>query len=161
PHSCGGSSAPTHALHPLSRRPVRAGEKCGLAEVGTDLQAFASEGHLASWVGLCPGNDRSAGQRRGGRTGKGNRWVKAGVVQAAWAASRSQKTSLAARFRRLASRRGRKRALVAVGHSLLGIIDQVLKEGKSFRELGEDYFDRLQGERLTRRLIHRRERLGH
>jgi transposase len=132
-----------------------------LAEMGTDLQTFASEGHLASWVGLCPGNDKSAGKRRSGRTGKGNRWLKAALVQAAWAASRSKKTYLAARFRRLASRRGHKRALVAVGHSLLGLIYQILKEGKSFRELGEDYFDQLQAERLTRRLVHRLERLGH
>ena len=132
-----------------------------LAELGTDLEAFASEGHLASWVGLCPGNDRSAGKRRSGRTGKGNRWLKATLVQAAWAASRTRKSYLGARFRRLASRRGRKRALVAVGHSLLGIIYQVLKEGKPFRELGEDYFDRLQAERMTRRLVHRLERLGH
>jgi hypothetical protein len=129
--------------------------------MGTDLQAFASEGHLAAWVGLCPGNDKSAGKRRSGRTGKGNRWLKAALVQAAWAASRSKKTYLAARFRRLVARRGHKRALVATGHSLLKLIYQVLKEGKSFQELGADYFDRLQAERLTRRLVHRLERLGH
>jgi transposase len=160
----------TEALGPLQEKVRRLMEVPGisrtvaevvLAELGADLQAFASEGHLASWAGLCPGNDKSAGKRRSGRTGKGNRWLKAALVQAAWAAGRSKRTYLAARFRRLAARRGRKRALVAVGHSLLGIIYQVLKEGRSFRELGEDYFDRLQAERLTRRLVHRLERLGH
>ena len=103
----------------------------------------------------------SAGKQHSGRARKGNRWLRTMLVQAAWAASRTKGTYLAAQYRRLAARRGRKRALVGVAHSLLGIIYHVLKEGKEYAELGGDYFDRLQGERLTRHLVKRLESLGH
>jgi transposase len=132
-----------------------------VAEVGVDMGRFATAGQLASWAGMCPGNNQSAGKRRSGRTTAGDRWLRPALVQAAWGAARSKGTSLAARFRRLAARRGRKRALVAVGHALLGVVWRVLKDGVSYEELGADYFERAQAGRLTKQLVRRLERLGH
>jgi hypothetical protein len=122
---------------------------------------FASAAHLASWVGICPGNDESAGKRRSGRTTKGNRWLRVILVQCAWAASRSKGTYLQAMYKRLAARRGKKRALVAVGHRILEIVYNVLKKGQNYRELGADYLDKPEDkERLKQRLLKRLEKLG-
>jgi hypothetical protein len=96
-----------------------------------------------------------------GRSTKGNRWLKRILVQAAWAAGRAQGTYLQAQYRRLAKRRGWKKALVALGHTLLVIIYHVLQRGTSYAELGADFLDRLEPERLTRQLVHRLEKLGH
>lgn len=131
-----------------------------LAEIGSDMSQFASSGHLASWAGLCSGNDESAGKRRTGRTRGGSRWLKASLVQAAWAASRT-KTYLGAQYRRLAKRRSKKKALVAVAHTQLGIIYHVLRKRQPYQELGADHFDRLGPERLTRQLTKRLESLGY
>ncbi len=110
---------------------------------------------------MSPGSDERAGKRRSGRTSKGNRWLRAALVQAAWAASHSNDTYLAAPYRRLVGRRGKKRALVAVGHSILVILYHLLKDGTPYSDLGGNYFDRLQPERLTRYYVKRLERLGH
>ena len=110
---------------------------------------------------MCPGNHQSAGQRHSGHTNHGNRWLRTALAQAAWAASHSKGTYLAAQYRRLAGRRGKKRAIIAVGHSMLVMIYHMLKDQVDYRELGPDYLDQLQPQRLTRYLVKRLESLGH
>jgi transposase len=139
---------------------VRAAENI-LAETGIDMEVFPTDGHLASWTGMCSGQRESAGKRQSSRTRKGNQWLRTTLVQVAWAASHTKRTYLSSQYRRLASRRGKKRALVAVGHTILVMIYHMLREGTTYTDLGPDYFDRLDTERLTRTLVRRLERLGH
>jgi transposase len=130
------------------------------AEIGTDMSRFPTEGHLSAWAGMCPGNDESAGRRRSGKTPKGSPWLKRALVQAAWAASHTKHTYLSAFYRRLAARRGRKRALVGLGHAILGIMYHMQRTGADYADLGGDYFERRDTDRLTRRLVRRLESLG-
>jgi transposase len=132
-----------------------------VAELGTELQRFPTAQHLASWAGLCPGNDESAGKRRSGRTRRGNPWLRAALVEAAQAASRSHATYLGAQFRRLAARRGKKRALIAVAHSILVAVYFLLTRQVDYVELGNDYFDQRDQQRVERRLVRRLEGLGY
>jgi transposase len=132
-----------------------------VAEIGTEMGRFPTAGHLASWAGMCPGNDQSAGKHRSGRTTKGDRWLRQTLTQAAWAASHTKATYLSAQYHRLAARRGKKRAIVALGHTLLTIVYYVLERQTSYVELGADFLERLDPDRLARQLVKRLEKLGH
>jgi transposase len=132
-----------------------------LAEVGADMKPFPDDQHLSSWAGMCPGNEESAGKRTKRRITPGNRWLKKTLAQAAWAASHTKNTYLASQYRRLAGHRGKKRALIAVGHSMLVVFYHMMKSGVTYADLGGDFFDRLEPQRLTRYYVKRLERLGH
>jgi transposase len=132
-----------------------------VAEVGVDLTRFPDAKHLASWAGLCPGNHESAGKRRSGATRKGSPWLRACLVQAAHAAARTKGPYLAAQYRRLAARRGRAKAAVAVAHSILVIVYHLLTEGTVYDDLGGNYFDQRDRQGMERRLVHRLEGLGY
>ena len=132
-----------------------------VAEMGADMSRFPTARHLAAWAGLAPGNHESAGKHLSGRTRKGNQALRQGLIQAAHAAAHTKGTYLAAQYHRLAARRGSKRAIVAVAHSILVIAYCLLSRHEPYRELGGDYFDRLRPEATAKRLIRRLENLGY
>jgi transposase len=131
-----------------------------VAEIGTDMRRFPSADHLAAWAGLAPGNHESGGRQRSGRTRKGNRWLRAALIQAAHAAARTKRTALSARYQRLAARRGKKKAIVAVAHALLVLAYHIIRRREPYRELGADYLDRQRPAATAKRLVHRLRKLG-
>jgi transposase len=132
-----------------------------IAEIGVEMSAFATPKHLASWAGVSPGNDRSAGKRRSGRTGKGDKWLRATLAECANAAARTKDSYLAAQYQRLRGRRGHSKAITAVGHSILTAAWHMLQTGELYRDLGGDYFTRQNPDRLTKRLVRQLQALGH
>jgi transposase len=124
-----------------------------LAETGIDMGQFPSAKHFSSWAALCPGNNESAGKHKSGKTAKGNRWLRGALEEAAWAAAHTKNTYLAAQFGRSAGRRGTKRAVVAVYHTL--------RTNSPYRDLGADHFQRIAPQRLIRHRVQKLQALGY
>jgi transposase len=131
-----------------------------IAELGTDLSRFPTQKHLASWAGGCPGNRQSGGTRLSGKLTAGNPWRRAILGEIAWAIAHTTDTYLSAQFHRLARRRGKQKAVMAVAHSVLGILYHMLRDHPPYADMGSDYCDRLDPERLQHHPVRRLEQLG-
>jgi len=140
---------------------ARATAEAIVAEIGTDMNRFPSADHLAAWAGVAPGNNESAGKRYSGKTRKGNKPLGAALNQAAHAASHTKNTYLSAQYHRLAAKRGRKKAIVAVMHSILVMSYHIIQRKEPYRELGGNYFDQRRPEITAKRLVKRLENLGY
>lgn len=131
-----------------------------LAEIGTDMSRFPTAGHLCSWAGMTPGHDESAGKKKSAKTRKGNKKLRSALVEAARAAGRQKNTYLSAQYHRISARRGKNRAAVAVGHTILSIVYMLLVRRQEYKELGADYFDQRKKEHLIKSSVKKLEQLG-
>ena len=132
-----------------------------LAEIGADMNVFPSEGHLSAWAGMSPGNNESAGKKKSGKTTHGNKNLRAILTQCAWAATKMKNTYLSAKYHSLVGRRGKKRALIAVGHKILIMAYYILKTGTPYKELGHDYLSRRKEDKIVKGHIKRLKDLGY
>jgi transposase len=132
-----------------------------IAEIGVDMNRFPDENHLSSWAAICPGNNESAGKRMSGKTRRGNNYLKATLTEAAWAASRTKGTAISEKYRNLVRRRGKKRAIVAVGHQLLKEIYYVLDTGEPHKELGAEVVSKQKSKKREHYLIQELKKLGY
>jgi transposase len=134
---------------------------CLVAEIGADMEQFPSARNLCSWAGVCPGNNESAGKQRSGKTRRGGLWLRRVLCEAAWAASHCKKSYFHSQYQRLAGKRGKKRALIAVAHSLLTVVYVLLKQHRSYQDLGADFFDQVNRDNLTKYHVKRLQKLGY
>jgi len=132
-----------------------------VAELGTDMTVFPTAGHLASWAGVCPGQNESAGKRKSAKTRKGSKWLRKTLTESARAAARTRETYLSERYRRLAARRGDKKAVIAICHEILCAAWHMLQTGELYREQGADQFRQRDQDRIRKRAINQLEKLGH
>jgi transposase len=132
-----------------------------IAEIGTDMTRFASDKHIASWAGVCPGNKQSGGKRLSGKTTKGNPYLRAILFEVAWAIAHTKDNYVSAFYHRMARRHGKQQAIMALAHKVLVIIYHILRTKKPYTDLGADYFDQQDRARIERHHIHRLEQLGY
>ena len=133
-----------------------------ISEIGADMTRFGSAGRLASWAGMCPGNNESAGKHFSGKMRKGSKWLRMALIESAKAASRTKDSYFAAQYARIKGRHGHKKATVAVAHSILVVVYHLLERGEPYRELGGDYFiERQEKDAYQRRLVKQLERMGY
>jgi transposase len=125
------------------------------------MERFPKQSHIASWAGMAPGNNESAGKRKSGRTRKGNKFLRTTLLEAARAAARTKDTYLSAQYRRIAARRGANRAAVAVGHTILVIAYHIIKKGQPYQELGANYYDESRKNAIVKNAVKRLESLGY